>query len=107
MTFRFELTNGTLYDFKTVNHQFILSIKYYQPSLKHRFTQSILNPNYNPNLIEYIVSHKDIGSKINKDNEDDLQHAIKVDDKPSFINEEHEMEIYKKEIEIFNWDKTE
>ena len=107
LTFRFELTNGTLYDFKTVNHQFILSIKYYQPSLKHRFTQSILNPNYNPNLIEYIVSHKDIGSKINKDNEDDLQHAIKVDDKPSFINEEHEMEIYKKEIEIFNWDKTE
>jgi hypothetical protein len=68
LTFRFELPSGNLYDFKGINHQFMLAIKFYIPSQKRNFTKSILNPNYNPNLVEYITKEK---NKENSDNEED------------------------------------
>lgn len=57
MSFRFEMRDGNLYDFKTVNHQFLLAIKYYNPTSKEKFRKSTLNPNYIPNLIEYKFSN--------------------------------------------------
>jgi hypothetical protein len=72
VTFRFELPNGNLYDFKGVNHQFMLAIKFYVPSQKRMFNKSILNPNYNPNLVEYITKEKGIKAKEMSDNEEDV-----------------------------------
>lgn len=51
--FRFETIDGKLYDFKGVNHHFLLNIKFYSPIGKDTNTTYILNTNYNPNLIEY------------------------------------------------------
>jgi hypothetical protein len=53
--FRFELLNGELYDFKGVNHHFLLNIKYLIPENKRELIKPdyVLNPNYNPNMIEY------------------------------------------------------
>jgi hypothetical protein len=53
--FRFELIDGTLYDFKGVNHHFLLSVKYYIPIDAKMETnrEYILNPNYNPDFIRY------------------------------------------------------
>lgn len=72
VTFRFELPSGNLYDFKGVNHQFMLAIKFYVPSQKRVFNKSILNPNYNPNLVEYITKEKGIKAKEMSDNEEDV-----------------------------------
>ena len=51
--FRFETLDDTLYDFKGVNHHFILNIKFYTPIQERNKVDYVLNPNYNPNLIEY------------------------------------------------------
>lgn len=46
LSLRFETSDGQLYDFKGANHLLILSIKFYVPSQKQTFENSILNPNY-------------------------------------------------------------
>ena len=51
--FRFETFDDTLYDFKGVNHNFLLNIKFYTPIQERKAVDYILNPNYNPDLIEY------------------------------------------------------
>jgi hypothetical protein len=51
--FRFETLDDTLYDFKGVNHHFLLNIKFYTPIQNRNISTYILNPNYNPNMIEY------------------------------------------------------
>ena len=51
--FRFETLDDTLYDFKGVNHHFLLNIKFFTPIQKIEDQDYVLNPNYNPNLIEY------------------------------------------------------
>jgi hypothetical protein len=51
--FRFETLNNELYDFKGINHHFLLNIKFYTPSQKVNKVDYILNPNYNPNLLDY------------------------------------------------------
>jgi hypothetical protein len=56
ISFRFETLQGELYDFKGVNHTMTFAIYYYEPIQKKVFTNSILNPNYNANLIEYMQS---------------------------------------------------
>jgi hypothetical protein len=54
ITLRFEKINGDIYDFKGVNHNFKLVIKYYAPMAKRVFQRSTLNPNYVPNFINYL-----------------------------------------------------
>lgn len=51
--FRFETLDDTLYDFKGVNHHFLVNIKFYTPIQQRGQVDYVLNPNYNPNLIEY------------------------------------------------------
>ena len=51
--FRFEIDNNALYDFKGVNHNMLINIKYFVP---HKIIDTInytLNANYNPNFIDY------------------------------------------------------
>lgn len=56
MTFRFELTNGSLYDFKGVNHQMLVSLKYLVPTPKMKFEGSKLNPEYRPDYMSYLMN---------------------------------------------------
>lgn len=57
LKFKFELNNNVLYDFKGVNHQILLTIKYYSPTPTSigNFPY-ILNPNYNPDLMAYVAN---------------------------------------------------
>lgn len=59
ITLRFETANGELYDFKGVNHNITFAIHYLEPMQKMNFEQSILNPNYNGNFIDYRFKEDD------------------------------------------------
>ena len=51
--FRFETLDNNLYDFKGINHHFLLNVKFLTPIQNRDKVDYVLNPNYNPNLIEY------------------------------------------------------
>jgi hypothetical protein len=55
LTLRFENSDAVLYNFKSVDHVLLLSIKYYSPKSKPMSTKSTLNKNYNPNVLEYML----------------------------------------------------
>lgn len=59
ITLNFTMSDGTLYDFKGVDFQVLISIKYYAPKNKNEKDtnqiRSILNPNYNPDYLSYIT----------------------------------------------------
>lgn len=71
LSIRFETSSGNLYDFKGVNHQLMLNIKYYVPTQKQTFGKSILNPNYNPNVIDYMASSRNMQNHEDSDEEDE------------------------------------
>ena len=54
LTFRFLRPDGTLYNFRGINHTITLAVKYYVPLQKEKFSESSLNPNYNPDFFQYI-----------------------------------------------------
>jgi hypothetical protein len=97
LTFRFEVTSGNLYDFKGINHQFMIAIKFYIPSRKEKFNRSSLNPNYNPNLIEYMAASKNIRNRENSDNEEEIDNEI---------DNEHEYKMYKKMLEKYDYSSS-
>ena len=59
VTFRFETVAGELYDFKGCNHTMLIAIKYLEPQSPRAFkdfAKHSLNPNYNPDFVQYIVN---------------------------------------------------
>ena len=83
--FRFEINNDILYDFKGINHHFLLNIKYYVPFKKQEDFNYTLNTNYNPNFIEYYKNQYE------KDNnsEEELEDLTK-NFKANFLEKEKE-----------------
>ena len=75
LTFRFETAKGKLYDFKGVNHQMLMVIKFLVPTQKVNFSKSILNPNYDPNFIKYLANNQTIRNKDDSDKEEDFDDA--------------------------------
>ena len=57
MTLRFEMNTGELYDFKGINHQLLIMIKYYVPFKKigSNHIVSVLNPDYDPDFMQYML----------------------------------------------------
>jgi hypothetical protein len=63
MTLRFEMTDGSLYDFKGINHQLLITLKYYSPSpatmpgggATIQLKRSVLNPDYDPDFNRYLL----------------------------------------------------
>ena len=79
LSFRFETQDGNLYDFKGVNHQMLFVIKYLKPTQKVKFNKGILNPNYNPDFMNYMSNHRTIEYKEDSDHEDDFSsHAYET-----------------------------
>lgn len=72
LTLRFETSKGELYDFKGVNHQLLMVIKFYVPIQKIEFSRSVLNPNYDPNFIRYMANNKTIMNKEGSDDEEEF-----------------------------------
>jgi hypothetical protein len=59
MTLRFERSDGTLYDFKGVNHTITFAIYYYEVKHKTEFKRSILNPNYTGDFLSYMKNQEE------------------------------------------------
>lgn len=69
LSIRFERDAGVLYNFRGVNHQILVSIKYYVPSMANmRAPTYVLNPNYHPDHLKFIVEREEI---LNDDEDDD------------------------------------
>lgn len=90
LTLRFETSNGNLYDFKGVNHQLMFIIRFLVPSKKIKFTKSILNPNYDPNIMEYLSNNRTI------------EYREDSDDEEEFDGEKYYQQ-YKKELETLDY----
>jgi len=69
LTLKFETSDGSLYDFKSANHLLVVSIKYYVPSQKRAFSQSVLNPNYQRDFANYFLG-RSVAYKENSDDDD-------------------------------------
>jgi hypothetical protein len=93
LSIRFEIEDGLLYDFKGVNHQILLVLKFLIPRLQTRLPVSILNPNYNPNFIEYMATSRNIEYKEDSDDEQE------------FKDEQYELQ-YKKELQEFDYSSS-
>ena len=57
LSFRFERNNGSLYDFKGINHSLTMIIRYYVNISDFSF-ESKLNPSYNPNFNDWWVQNE-------------------------------------------------
>lgn len=60
VTFRFETTSGELYNFKGVNHTIVLAIKYLVHRKQGPFDDRVLNANYNPDYLAYMIAHEPV-----------------------------------------------
>lgn len=58
LSFRFEKPDGSLYNFRGINHTITFLIKYLTPIQSEHFFDgpSKLNPAYNPNYLEYYIN---------------------------------------------------
>lgn len=57
ITLRFERSNGDLYNFRGANHTITFSIKYMEARQSEPFIRSVLNPNYNPDMVQYLTEN--------------------------------------------------
>ena len=73
----------------------MLAFKYFTPTRKETFTKSILNPNYNANFIDYMVTNKIIKDKETSDNEED------------YDNDDKNYNYYKKELDKYDYSTSE
>lgn len=55
LTFRFERLEGVLYDFKGVNTQLLLAVKFLSPGKRIPLKRSVLNPDYDPDFLRYTM----------------------------------------------------
>lgn len=70
LTFRFETNTGQLYDFKGVNHNVVFAIYYYEPRQDNIIKDSILNPEYDPNLMNYLYTQQEQEGESDEENEE-------------------------------------
>lgn len=70
ISLRFETHTGELYDFKGVNHNIVFGIYYYEPKQENYVKNSILNPEYNPNLMNYLYTQEEQEGESDEDNDE-------------------------------------
>jgi len=61
---------GKLYNFRNVNWHMLMCIKFYVPKQKKMFKQSVLNPNYNLNYVQYQIEKDGIRTRELQDETD-------------------------------------
>ena len=55
LTIEFEMPDGKPYDFKGIDHMFVMSVNYYVPRPEYQFDTYKLNPSYNPDYLKYVT----------------------------------------------------
>ena len=83
LTLRFETSTGRLYDFKGVNHNITFAIHYYEPNQVQAFEQSILNPNYNADILRYMYRQEE-----QEQDSDDQDYEYDMDDLSEYRQQE-------------------
>ena len=58
LTFRFEKPDGTLYNFRGINHTLTIIVRYYVNKPMPMFETSKLNPNYDPNYRKWWIENQ-------------------------------------------------
>jgi hypothetical protein len=87
MSLIFKTQDNKLYDFKGANHNITFKVHYYQTLNNIPFDKSILNPNYNPNVLEYKMN------QLNKqDSDDDLEDEEDEEDEEDDDDEDDDEE---------------
>ncbi len=87
LSLRFETPSGGLFDFKGINHQILVSIKYYRPDPRVAnggnapAPQYVLNPDYDPDFLRYTVRRDAYAARLDDLGfaDDDQRHP---DDRP-------------------------
>jgi hypothetical protein len=97
MTLRFETDDGTLYDFKGVNHNIVFAIYYYEPKQINVVTNSILNPDYKSNFLDYMYKQDDQEGESDDDEDAEDFSRDNID-----IYKRHELEYNKLGIDNIN-----
>ena len=59
LTFRFERPDGTLYNFRSINHTVTFVVRYYEPIQEITLEDNSLVPRYNPNYFQYLQQKAD------------------------------------------------
>lgn len=77
LSIRFERDPNVLYNFRGINHHILVSLKYYVPTMNSDLTAPILNPNYNPDFLKYMVERDEI---LNDDDDDDDEYDYEESD---------------------------
>jgi hypothetical protein len=88
LTFRFETSDGKLYDFKGVNHNIVYAIYYYEPIQKHVHSNSILNPEYKMNYLDYMYKQEEIEGDSDEDDDENNEDEYSRDDIELYKNKE-------------------
>ncbi len=70
LTLRFENADGTLYDFRGVNHDIVFAIHYYSAKQKDTFMNSIFNPEYKMDFMQYKYTQEEQEEESDNDDED-------------------------------------
>jgi hypothetical protein len=79
LTIRLELKSGALYDFKGINHNILLVIKYLIPQIKSkvpRYTIGMLNSDYVPDTQQYMLTHRRLLDESREDVAEENELAI-------------------------------
>lgn len=90
LTIRFETQDGNMYDFKGINHQLLLLVKFLVPTQKQSLPKPILNPNYDGNFMRYMSTSRTIAYKEDSDDEQEF-------------NTKEYQEEYKKEMSKYDY----
>jgi hypothetical protein len=111
LTFRFEFDDNTKYDFKGINHQILVTLKFYSPPRVQRLAASILNPDYDPNYLAYSQRVRDYAERSDADDGDDdedyedrsrarnnMRSASQAQDKPRAHDDLRLRELIKEEL---------
>lgn len=54
LTFEFQNPDGSLYNFRGINHTMTIVMRYHTPRQLKKFEKSLMNPDYDPDIFRYI-----------------------------------------------------
>lgn len=81
LSIRMELKSGDLYDFKGINHNILLVLKYLVPSVKGklpRYNLRVLNSEYDPDAQKYLMARRRILNGNDEDIDADASDELRV-----------------------------
>lgn len=73
ITLLFLTGSGKPYDFKGVDHQLIIVLRYLQPRQREKFNNRLLNPEYQPDDIARLKNMKSVDDTDSEDESDDIE----------------------------------